>query len=260
MIRKLKMEDNEKVMAFLGEEPSINLFIIGDIEAFGYEAGFQQLWAQFDDNGEILAVLLNFYNSFIPYAKNDFDVDGFADIIRSFGDSAALSGKEELVEKFEGLEGLNLGKKQITFFAECRTAEHLGNDDLEVKKADISDIDRIIAIRETIEEFPARPDSRDMLLKAMETNTGRTYYIEENGEMIAIASTTAENSISAMIVGVCSRAEYRKKGLATAVTQKLVSDVLKEGKTLCLFYDNPGAGRIYKRLGFQDIGMWTMYR
>ncbi|MGA0633387.1 GNAT family N-acetyltransferase, partial [Bacillus thuringiensis] len=27
-----------------------------------------------------------------------------------------------------------------------------------------------------------------------------------------------------------------------------------------LFYNNPTAGRIYKRLGFKDIGMWTMYR
>nr|WP_242487680.1 hypothetical protein [Bacillus sp. TH12] len=24
--------------------------------------------------------------------------------------------------------------------------------------------------------------------------------------------------------------------------------------------NNPAAGRIYKRLGFKDIGMWTMYR
>ncbi|TKI86654.1 GNAT family N-acetyltransferase, partial [Bacillus cereus] len=34
----------------------------------------------------------------------------------------------------------------------------------------------------------------------------------------------------------------------------------KESRTLCLFYNNPVAGRIYKRLGFKDIGMWTMYR
>ncbi|PLS17915.1 GNAT family N-acetyltransferase [Bacillus sp. M6-12] len=260
MIRKLSKEDNEMVMAFLSEEPSINLFIIGDIEAFGYESDFQELWAQFSEEDEITAVLLKFYNSFIPYAKGDFDAEGFADIIRSYGDTAALSGKKEIVERFEKLEGLKLGKKQVTYFAECRTAQNLGTDKLDVKKADISDIDRIVAIRETIAEFPPRADARDMILKAMETNTGRNYYIEENGRMIATASTTAENSISAMIVGVCSRAEYRKKGLATAVTQKLARDVLAEGKTLCLFYDNPAAGRIYKRLGFEDIGMWTMYR
>lgn len=28
---------------------------------------------------------------------------------------------------------------------------------------------------------------------------------------------------------------------------------------LCLFYDNPAAGRIYKRIGFRDIGKWCMW-
>jgi hypothetical protein len=94
----------------------------------------------------------------------------------------------------------------------------------------------------------------------MESNTARTYYSVENGVITSCVSTAAENSMSAMIVGVCTRKEYRRKGIATAIMQKLFQDVLKEGKTLCLFYDNPAAGRIYKRLGFKDIGMWTMHR
>jgi predicted GNAT family acetyltransferase len=63
-----------------------------------------------------------------------------------------------------------------------------------------------------------------------------------------------------MVVGVCTKEEYRKRGLASIVVEKLVKDVLAEGKIACLFYDNPEAGRIYKRIGFKDIGMWTMYR
>ena len=35
-------------------------------------------------------------------------------------------------------------------------------------------------------------------------------------------------------------------------------DLLKEGKSLCLFYDNPKAGSIYHRLGFENIDRWTM--
>lgn len=35
MIRKLTKRDHEQVLAFLKEEISINLFILGDIEAFG---------------------------------------------------------------------------------------------------------------------------------------------------------------------------------------------------------------------------------
>lgn len=256
MIRKLKEEDNQNVMDFLRDEPSINLFIIGDIEAFGYNADFQEIWGEFSDNQELNAILLKFHNSFIPYAKDPFDVHGFAEIIKSYTNEPLLSGKADIVEKFEGIEGIHLGRKQKTFFAECQSGDQLGKTDLPVKQASISDVDRIIQLRSSIDEFVVNEKSRDMLVQAMETKTGRTYYIEEDGKLIACASTTAENTFSAMIVGVCTSPMHRQKGLATAVMQKLIKDVLDEGRILCLFYDNPAAGRIYKRLGFRDIGKW----
>ncbi|HYK73250.1 MAG TPA: GNAT family N-acetyltransferase [Pseudoneobacillus sp.] len=259
MIQKLTYLDHHKVMSFLGTEPSINLFIIGDIEAFGYEADFQELWGDFEEDGEIKAILLRYYNSFIPYAKKDFDVDGFINIIKDNQDRFILSGKKEVVEKFEN-KGLSLGKKQVTYFAECKNDERLGDTTIEIKKAEIEDIDRIIELRSTIDEFSINSDARQMLLSSMESNTARTYFTEENGQMTACVSTTAENSLSAMIVGVCTKKEYRRKGLATNIMIKLFKEVLDEGKILCLFYDNPEAGKIYKRLGFVDIGMWTMYR
>jgi uncharacterized protein len=66
--------------------------------------------------------------------------------------------------------------------------------------------------------------------------------------------------MSAMIVAVCTHSDYKKKGYATECMTKLCRDVLDEGKELCLFYDNPEAGRIYKHIGFVDIGFWMMYK
>jgi len=206
------------------------------------------------------AVLLRFYHSFIPYAKGELNVTEFVSIITSFPQPRYLSGKTEIVEKFESYKVLQLGKKQETFFAECTVTEQLENTNMVIKKAKIGDIDRILSLRKSIDEFQITDDSREMLLASMETNTARTYFTDDNGIMTACVSTTAENSLSAMIVGVCTRKEFRRKGLATAIMQKLFKEVLNEGKVLCLFYDNPDAGRIYKRLGFKDIGKWTMYR
>lgn len=77
--------------------------------------------------------------------------------------------------------------------------------------------------------------------------------------MVSMASTTAENTFSAMVVGVATLESYKKKGYATACMVKLCDQLLSEGKELCLFYDNPEAGAIYKRIGFEDIGFWMMY-
>ncbi|MBS8264357.1 GNAT family N-acetyltransferase [Mesobacillus boroniphilus] len=261
MIRKLGENDNERVMDFLKDEAALNLFIIGDIEAFGYDSDFQELWGFYREDHDLTAVLLRFHNSFIPYAKTGkVPVKEFAEIIKSYEEKVFLSGKSDLVEKFENIPGLELGKKQVTYFAECNTDEYFVHTDYEIKTANPEDVDRIIELRSGIEEFYPNPNAREIILQSLKTGTGRTYYLEQEGQMVASASTAAENSMSAMIVGVCTHKDYRRKGLATTVMQKLFKDVMDEGKLLCLFYDNPEAGRIYKRLGFVDIGKWTMYR
>jgi uncharacterized protein len=259
VIRKLTDHDHEQVLTFLSEEPSINLFIIGDLESFGYSSEFQEIWAEFDEQNTIKAVLLRFHQSFIPYAKGEFDPSGFVSIMKKYSQPILLSGKSDIVEKFESFDDLQLGKKQVTYFAE-RTDEFLSPNDVVYKEATIEDVEHIIELRESIDEFHIRSDARELLIQSMESNTSRTYFTTENGIITSCVSTAAENSMSAMIVGVCTRKEYRRKGLATSIMQNLFKDVLNEGKTLCLFYDNPEAGRIYKRLGFKDIGMWTMHR
>ncbi|MCG3084185.1 GNAT family N-acetyltransferase [Anoxybacillus sp. LAT_35] len=258
MIRKLNSADHHVVFSFLKQEPSLNLFIIGDIEAFGYEQEFQELWGDFDENGELRAVLLRFYDSYIPYASGEFDIEGFAKIMRHAAQSVRLSGKTELVAKFESL--LSLGKKRVTYFCECNEITFPEAENrYEIKQATIDDVDRILELRNRIAEFSVPPSSRDMLVKSLETNTGRVYYIEEDGRMVSSVATTAENTLSAMVVGVCTDPNDRHKGYASEIMKRVIEDYVRAGKTLCLFYDNPNAGRIYKRLGFYDIGMWTMY-
>ncbi|EQI88936.1 acetyltransferase family protein [Clostridioides difficile P2] len=62
-----------------------------------------------------------------------------------------------------------------------------------------------------------------------------------------------------MIIGVGTHPKYRAKGLATKCLIKLCSELLRENKIPCLFYDNEEAGKIYKKLGFENIGKWGIY-
>lgn len=82
-----------------------------------------------------------------------------------------------------------------------------------------------------------------------------------DGCMVSTASTSAENSESAMIVGVATVEGLRGRGYASAVVSALCRDCFGRGKKyLCLFYDNPVAGRIYNRIGFQELGEYGMLR
>lgn len=78
MIRKLGAQDHDRLMDYLADEAAVNLFIIGDIENFGYESDFQDVWADFDENDGYRAVLLRYYDSFILYSKGSYDAEDFA--------------------------------------------------------------------------------------------------------------------------------------------------------------------------------------
>lgn len=262
MIRKLTEDDHERLMALLCKEPALNLFILGDVENFGFEQDFMELWGELDPSGDrIIAVLLRFYRSYLPYADGPFDVEGFAEIMRKDNDIHMISGASDVVKAFDGL--LQFKQVKQLYFAELKEMDSLFGESFSstdpIKKATVHDVEAICSLTDTIEEFEgSRNGSRTSLRKTLESNTGRTYYIEREGKVIVTASTSAENSMSAMVISVATHQAYRAQGLATYVVAQLCTDLLHEGKSLCLFYDNPKAGVIYKRIGFQDIGSWTM--
>jgi len=259
MIRKLEEKDRALVLDFLSEEPSINLFAIGDIEVFGFEEDFQDVWGQFKDTN-LKGVLLRYNQNFIPYwKKREFNPAEFIKIIeKSSIKNRMISGKKSILENFENIFD-NYNKKE-TYFCELKKAENLIEDTSEIKVAQVSDKFRIPKFTNTIEEFSDSPDvTPEQFEKKLKTNSGRAYYIENSkGDIISVAQTTAENSQSAMIVGVATKPGYRRKGLVSKCMSKLCKNYLKEGKTLCLFYDNPEAGKIYKKIGFKEIDKWTM--
>ncbi|MEK5080122.1 hypothetical protein MKX73_14425 [Solibacillus sp. FSL W7-1436] len=75
MIRKLTNEDLEITMTLVNKKPAENLFIIGDIEAYGMESDIQDLWGQFEGN-QLKAILLRYDQNYIPYSEGNYDVEG----------------------------------------------------------------------------------------------------------------------------------------------------------------------------------------
>ncbi|MGL4772775.1 MAG: GNAT family N-acetyltransferase [Clostridium sp.] len=259
MIRKLISEDKEKTIKFLVDEASINLFIIGDIENYGFNAEFMEVWGSFDENEDVQGILLRYHESYICYYKDGFkDKKAFKDIIMRNGINTTLAGKDDIVQEFKDVY-LNYEEKK-TIYCELISKEGLHTYGNEVKMATLDDAERIVNFLDEIEEFRgSNTDTPEALKKRMMDKSTRVYYIEnENGEIIASAQTSAENSASAMILSVATREDYRGQGYITKCLSKLCSDVIDEGKSLCLFYLNPEAGRIYHKLGFKIIGVWTL--
>ncbi len=259
MIRQLHNNDYDRCMELVKKQPAENLFIISDIEAFGFDQPFQQLWGDFDEKGHLRAILLHYEGNFIPYGEGSFDAEGFADIFSKSSSAAILSGLESMTTSILPYVTKPMKPTRKLYYAKCTDLsadiQHIETGN--VKKATLEDVERISELTQQIKEFE-RPASTEERKRSMEMGLSRTYYIEENLKMVSAASTTAENTYSAMVVGVCTLEDYQNQGLASQCLAQLCRDVMKEGKSLCLFYDNPAAGRIYKRLGFKDMDRWTM--
>ncbi|WP_373600270.1 GNAT family N-acetyltransferase [Paraclostridium bifermentans] len=257
MILKLNDTHKSMILNYVGKEPSINLFIIGDIEQYGFDKDFQDIWASFDEDNNVNGILLRYMNNFVPYIDNvDTDVEEFKQIIKSYEGEKIISGKGNIIEKFKDV--LNDYNEKATYFCELRDDKKLVNYDDSIKIATEEDASRMQDLLLTIDEFTIR-DSVETTRSRIKDNSKTVYYIEnEEKEMISVSQVTAENSKSAMIIGVATRKEYREQGYMSKCLSKLCKDLLNRGKSLCLFYDNPKAGKVYHKLGFKEIGIWTM--
>jgi hypothetical protein len=259
LIRRLNKSDHEVCFNLLKTRSAENLFIIGDIEAYGYEQEFQKLWGEFNESGELIAVLLKYEENYIPFAVEAFHAEGFAEIMSNDPSFKMMSGLKEFTEKIEPYLNKQLKRKRQTYYAKC-TSLNTNNVDVSiVQQAHPENAEALVELLNAIPEFSSSANTVERKRRGLENRISRSFFIMENGKMVSIASTEAENSLSAMVVGVATLENYKKKGYATKCMLKLCSELLPEGKELCLFYDNPAAGAIYKRIGFEDIGFWMMY-
>lgn len=173
-----------------------------------------------------------------------------------------LSGLKEVVEPLKALIPKSLNTENQFYYAKCTELNNTKSDeDLEyIQLMTNEDIVELVELLKSIPEFQSSNITVESKKRALKDGTGRTYFVRVDGKIVSTASTTAENNHSAMVVGVATREDYKRKGYASDIMIKLCKELLAEGKELCLFYDNPKAGKIYKRLGFVDIGFWNMYR
>lgn len=271
MIRRLTEADRQTTLDFLLEEPEINLFAIGDIERFGFDAPFQTLWGDFEpDTDHLQAVLLRYESNYIPYFKSlHYNPAVFANLMLSDPDFRMLSGRLPLVRKVQDALAITaeaLGRpepayiEKATYFCKLTQGASLSPISKDIKIAKPSDAPRILELIRQIDEFSdSITTTEKRMSENIETGASRVYFIEDPaGRLLSVSQTAAENSASAMIVGVATRQDMRGQGLMSQCLSSLCRDLLAEGKTLCLFYDNPRAGSVYHRLGFETIDQWLM--
>jgi len=213
------------------------------------------LWGEHDSAGRLTAVLLQYHEYLVFYGPGDCDRAGFVSLMRTLA-FRALSGTEASLALFLGAFPF----RQIKRTNLCRLADAERINAPSVAKPVLplrpEDVGPMMDLYARIPEF--RAQKPDLVRSELAAGHSHGYWIEHDGAMTAVARTTAENSHSAMIVGVATHPDFRGRGFATAVMAHLTRFLVASGRTACLCYDNPEAGRIYHRMGFAPVGRYLM--
>jgi len=261
MIRKLIEKDRDKLLEYLYVEGSLNIFIIGDVETFGFDKDFQTVYGEFDEDFNYISVLLFYNENSIFYShKRIFNLK-WLEIFKKHKDTLYLSGAESMLEKL--IPYFSSFKASPMYFSEAfKLEEKMEESEYDIIKVSTKEhCAKLFDILSSIDEFGYKSKSKEKYIEAKynSLHMGSTYFIEEDGKIISTVSTTADTTISAMVVAVATLESARNRGLASILMKHLMYEYLEvKGKYLCLFYDNPKAGNIYKRLGFKDVDRWIM--
>jgi len=266
MFFKLQEADRNNLVDYISHEPEANVFIIGDLENYGISGEIVEFFALPGATGWDCLVM-RYRKMFIVYSRNNsYPVQATADFIATFDTIECISGKGSLIEPL--LRYFTNFSMVKSYLSSCHTPS-LGEESLPLgytlKKFTVDNASDVIGLYVHIEEFASQYIGREQeqiaALRADLAQEKAGYGIYKDKVLVSTALTSAENSQSAMIIGVATHQDHRKKHLATIVMHRLLEDQFKKGKQfVCLFYNNPEAGRIYRACGFEDFGTFTMLR
>jgi len=256
MFRVASENDREAILSFSRQEPHLSHFIVGDIENFGFDKDFQDVWVDVD-RGELRAVLLRYHINYPLYAPGDFDVEGAARIISGHDGFWKVNGESGTVDriiaqmKLEHVYSnliLTLSERDRIPDRDTGHVESIGLDDAR----EVFDL-MLANLIDDEGEFPFEGFRINL-----ETGTGRTWVVRHYGSIVSAASTVAETSSGAMIIGVVTDPGHRGRGYASDCMTVLSQTLTSEGRECILFYSNPTAGAIYRRIGYTDRGGWKI--
>lgn len=266
-MKKLNEENKKEVIEYLMREPEMNLFALGDIETLGIDSEKVSAYTSENwGNGIMPYFILDYLGDYLIYSHSEnYNSQEVADFLR-IKNARFVNGKQEIIAKLSS--HFRVTSVTDTYMARLNfnSIKQLEEHTLIIRRLKDSDLKDIYLLYMQIEEFKNYyfDGGKEDAIKKISTDlngNGRIYGLFADNVLVSVARTTAETKHYAMVVGVSTIPEYRNRGYATYVVSKLCRDCLEEGmRFLCLFYNNPSAGKIYNQIGFEELGIFSMMR
>lgn len=232
-------------------DPARNYFVL--LGLLKPERTYQQIIFRTNENGKLDAAffLRRSGNAQLCISDDDYELDIFSGQIRQTNFKTLITAKS-YSDRLAAFDFLGEGElsAEIAILDFSATAYEDAPHKFQVERLSINDLDEVIELYKHC--FHAFSD-KSVMEEKLRTGRGRGILIRQEGRLVSCAQSEFETKDMALIVGVATAQEFRGRGFAGVCVRELIDQLHFPGRKFALQYDNPDAGRLYKRLGFRAV-------
>lgn len=259
MIKKCVEQDKNSILDFLQREPIYNTYIISDIEKYGFNQDYQDIYKQVNKQDKVCGIFLRYYQNFI-LAGNAIELDYDEILLLLEKEITVIMAKDEIIKNLEiKLKDEKL-KDEVTIDKKkmyCLEKKVHDEKNVECSYASIEDVDDIYDFIMTIPEFKNIYGEKAMISNRILHQEGNHIFIKKDHQIIAHVNSAASTDKTSMIGGLCVRKEFRGQGYARKVLIAICSLICRENKIPCIFIENTKCSdSLLLETGFEYYGQW----
>lgn len=259
MIRALDERDRPALLRLLKESPALNLYLLGNLASLGVAHEISRFWGD-EQDGQLRGVVNLYMTGWSVYGHADADWTGLAELIDRHPTEAERlqdnpGGVPSLLPYLRAYTAQWVGEEELMVLDAADFRHQAAPTGVTIRRATWDDLAGLTAFYAEAEGMSRTPAAVERPLRDR-----RVWIALMDGVIVSVALTNAETDTAAMVGGVYTPPTWRGRGLSRAVCSALCAELLTEGREPLLYWDNPVAGAVYRKLGFHRVGVWRSVR
>lgn len=259
MIRRLDESDRDRLKTLLESAPQLNLYLLGNMEANGFDQDFCEFWGDVVE-GRVAGVVNRYMTGWTVFGETSADWAGLGAVVDEHAVVAERlqdnpGGVPSLLPYLQRYVATSVEEETLMELPAGKLRLQAPPSGFEIRRATLDDFDSLVVFFADAGDMSRTPAGVERPLRDR-----RVWIALQGDEVVSAALTNAETTTLAMVGGVYTAPAWRGRGLSQAVCSQLCDELVREGRQPVLYWENPAAGHVYAKLGFRPIGTWRSLR